>query len=66
MDKPKPNFDFELMSLTYKFRDFFLPRMNILKEVRIEPGFHVLDYGCGSGSYSINDGRKIRKKAGSA
>ena len=53
MDKPKPNWDFKLMSLTYKFRDFFLPRMNILKEVGIKPGSHVLDYGCGPGSYII-------------
>ena len=39
------------MSCGYKFRDFFLPRLNILKEVGIKPGFHVLDYGCGPGSY---------------
>lgn len=49
--KPKSNLDFRLMSFTYKFRDFLLPRMNILKEVGIEAGFHVLDFGCGSGSY---------------
>ena len=53
MDKPKSNLDFKLMSLTYKFRDFFLPRMIILKEIGIKPGFHILDYGCGSGSYII-------------
>ena len=51
--KPKSNLDFSLMSLTYKFRDFCLPRMDILKEVGIEAGFHVLDYGCGPGSYVI-------------
>jgi SAM-dependent methyltransferase len=39
--------------LSLKIRDFFLPRMNILKEVGIRPGFCVLDYGCGSGSYII-------------
>jgi ubiquinone/menaquinone biosynthesis C-methylase UbiE len=27
--------------------------MNILKEVGIKPGFHVLDYGCGPGCYII-------------
>ena len=54
MDKPMSNFDFKFMSLGYKFRDFFLPRMNILKEVGIKPGFHVLDYGCGPGSYIIS------------
>jgi len=53
MDKPKSNWDFKLMSLTYKFRDLFSPRMNILKEVGIKPRFHVLDYGCGPGSYII-------------
>jgi ubiquinone/menaquinone biosynthesis C-methylase UbiE len=51
MDKPKPNLDFRLMSLSYIFRDFRLPRRNILKEVGIKPGFTVLDYGCGPGSY---------------
>jgi len=51
MDNPKSNFDFKLMALTYKFRDLFLPRMNILREIGIKPGSHVLDYGCGPGSY---------------
>lgn len=53
MDKPMSNFLFQFMSLGYKFRDFFLPRLNILKEVGIKPGFHVLDFGCGPGSYII-------------
>jgi ubiquinone/menaquinone biosynthesis C-methylase UbiE len=51
MDKPKSNIDFKFMSLIYKFRNLFLPCKNILKEVGIKPGFHVLDYGCGPGSY---------------
>jgi len=51
MGKPMSNSHFKLMSLTYKFRDFFLPRKNVLKEAGIKPGFHVLDYGCGPGSY---------------
>jgi ubiquinone/menaquinone biosynthesis C-methylase UbiE len=51
MDKTMPNFHFKFMSFGYKFRDFFLPRKNILKEVGIQPGFHVLDYGCGPGGY---------------
>lgn len=49
--RPDPNLHFRLMFFTYKFRDFFVPRMKILKEARIEEGFHVLDYGCGPGSY---------------
>ena len=53
MDKPMPNFHFRFMSFGYKFRDFFLPRKNTLKEVGIKAGFHVLDYGCGPGGYII-------------
>lgn len=53
MDKSVSNFYFILMSFGFRFRDFFLPRMKILKEVGIKPGFHVLDYGCGPGSYVI-------------
>ena len=47
------NFMFRFMSLGYKYRDFFLPRKNVLKEVGIKPGFTVLDYGCGPGGYII-------------
>jgi len=53
MDKPMSDSHFKLMSFGYKFRDFFLPRMNVLKEAGIKPGFHVLDYGCGPGGYII-------------
>ena len=53
MDEPMSNFHFKFMSFGYKFRDFFLPRRNILKEVGVKPGFHVLDYGCGPGGYII-------------
>jgi len=47
------NLHFGFMSFGFRFRDIFLPRMNILKEVGIKPGFHALDYGCGPGSYII-------------
>jgi ubiquinone/menaquinone biosynthesis C-methylase UbiE len=53
MDKPASNRHFRLMSCKFKIRDLLLPRENILKEVGIEPGSQVLDYGCGPGSYSI-------------
>ncbi len=51
MDKPSSDLHFKGMSLMFKFRDFFSPRENVLKEVGIQPGSHVLDYGCGAGSY---------------
>jgi ubiquinone/menaquinone biosynthesis C-methylase UbiE len=51
MDKAESNLGFRLMAFGYKFRDLRLPRRDILKEVGIRPGFRVLDYGCGPGSY---------------
>ncbi len=53
MDNPVSNFHFRFMSFSFRFRDFFLPPKNVLKEVGIRPGSHVLDYGCGPGSYII-------------
>ena len=51
MDRPKSDFYFRFMCFTFRFRDLFSSRKSILKEVGIKPGFHILDYGCGSGSY---------------
>ena len=51
MDKPMSKVGFKLMALAFRIRDLFRPRMNLLKEVGIEPGFCILDYGCGPGSY---------------
>jgi ubiquinone/menaquinone biosynthesis C-methylase UbiE len=45
------DFGFKTMTFTFKVRDFFRPRTDIVKEVGIKRGFRVLDYGCGSGSY---------------
>jgi ubiquinone/menaquinone biosynthesis C-methylase UbiE len=53
MDKAESNLGFRLMAFGYRIRDLRLPRRNILKEVGIKPGFRVLDYGCGPGSYII-------------
>ncbi len=53
MDKPMTEFGFKAMSFFFKFRDFFQPRKKVLAEVNIEPGFKILDYGCGPGSYAV-------------
>ena len=53
MDEPMSNLGFRLMAFIFRLRDIFLPRQNILAEVGIKPGFSILDYGCGPGSYSI-------------
>ena len=44
---------FKLMTLAFWVRDLLRPRMDVLKEAGIEPGFCVLDYGCGPGSYIV-------------
>ena len=53
MDKPMSSIRFRLMSLMFKLRDIFLPRLDVLKEAGIESGFCVLDYGCGPGGYIV-------------
>ena len=53
MEKSKSVLGFKLMSLAFKMRDFFSPRINVLSEVGIKPGNSVLDYGCGPGSYIL-------------
>jgi ubiquinone/menaquinone biosynthesis C-methylase UbiE len=61
MDKRMSDFGFKTMAFAFKFRDFFRPRRNIVKEVGIKQGFHVLDYGCGSGSYIAAVARLVGK-----
>jgi ubiquinone/menaquinone biosynthesis C-methylase UbiE len=53
MDKPMSGIGFKLMSLMFKVRDFFRPRLDVLKEAGIESGVCTLDYGCGPGSYIL-------------
>ena len=48
MDRPISGVGFKLMSHMLKVRDFLRPRMDLLKEAGIKPGFCILDYGCGS------------------
>ena len=50
-DKLQSKFHFKSMSLIFRVRDLLLPRREVLEEVGIKPGFHVLDYGCGPGGY---------------
>jgi len=53
VDKTMSDFHFRVMSFGFWFRDRLVPRANILREVGLRPGFKVLDYGCGPGSYTI-------------
>jgi len=63
MDKAMPSFAFNMMAFSFKLRDLLQPRGNILKEVGIQPGFHVLDYGCGPGGY-VSDAAELVGESG--
>ncbi len=53
MNRFGQRFHFRCMSVFLKVRDLIYPRINILEEIGIKQGDHVLDYGCGHGSYII-------------
>ncbi len=42
---------FKTMALGFKVRDALKPRKEIIDEVGLKSGFHVLDFGCGPGGY---------------
>jgi ubiquinone/menaquinone biosynthesis C-methylase UbiE len=53
IDKPMNNLGFRFMTFYFRFRDYFTPPTKILKQVRIQAGSNILDFGAGSGSYSF-------------
>ena len=53
MDRPMNNLGFRFMSIYFRFRDYFFPPIKILEKVAIPAGSNVLDFGAGSGSYSV-------------
>jgi ubiquinone/menaquinone biosynthesis C-methylase UbiE len=63
MEEPDSDIVFHANTLMFKFRDFFFPRRKILEEAGIKPGFKILDYGCGSGSY-IPDASELAGPSG--
>jgi ubiquinone/menaquinone biosynthesis C-methylase UbiE len=53
IDRPMSNLGFRFMSMYFQFRDYFNPPTKILEQIGIQAGSNVLDFGAGSGSYSI-------------
>lgn len=47
------NLEFRFMSFYFRFRDYFAPPTKILEQIGIQAGSNILDFGAGSGSYSI-------------
>ncbi len=50
--EPMHELNFIIISFILKLRDVFYPPKYILKDIRVNPGDIVLDFGCGPGSYS--------------
>ncbi len=53
MGKSMSNLHFKAMALKLQLRDFLTPPEKTLREAGTKPGFHVIDYGCGPGGYSL-------------
>ena len=62
MEKLESDLNYESMCFFYKIRDFFNPPLNMLKEANINPGYNILDFGCGPGSYSVAAFKMIGEK----
>ncbi len=50
---------FKGMTLLFSIRDFIRPQQEILEEAELQPGFQVLDFGCGPGSYAILTAKQV-------
>jgi ubiquinone/menaquinone biosynthesis C-methylase UbiE len=50
---PMNNLACKFMSFFFNFRDFSPSPIKIIEQIGTGPGWNEIDYGCGSGSYSI-------------
>lgn len=54
------NLKFKMMSnVGMPIRNLFMPPAKMLSEIEINPGYQVLDYGCGPGAFTIMTAEKI-------
>ena len=58
-NKEQSNLDFRFMAFFFKIRDRFHPPIEKIKKANLQRGYVVLDYGCGSGSYTIAAAEKV-------
>ncbi|MCP4763588.1 MAG: class I SAM-dependent methyltransferase [archaeon] len=52
-EKPPNRIHFRMMSFMLKTRDIFQPPKQKIQNIGLKPGFTVLDYGCGPGSFIV-------------
>lgn len=48
-----PNLGFKMMSAFFAVRDLFNDPLKKIKNAKVSKGYHILDYGCGPGAYTI-------------
>ncbi len=53
------NLSYRLMTWTFQVADFLFPKDNRLADFGIQPGFVVVDYGCGPGRYLAEASRVV-------
>ncbi|TFF98575.1 MAG: methyltransferase domain-containing protein [Promethearchaeota archaeon] len=51
--KSESNIDFKMMAFFFKIRDFFRNPLEKVSKMNIKEGDNILEYGCGSGSFTI-------------
>ncbi len=54
------DFSYRMMAWTFRVADFLFPKHNRLADFGIQPGFVVVDYGCGPGRYLADASRLVR------
>lgn len=58
-NKPQSSLDFKFMAFFFKIRDIFNPPIEKIRNTSVQERDHVLDYGCGPGSYAIAAARQV-------
>ena len=53
------NLSFRAMTWMFRVADFFFPKHDHLATLGIQPGFTVVDYGCGPGRYIAEASRRV-------
>lgn len=53
------NLGFRFMSIYFLFRDYLSPPTKVFEKVGIQAGLTILDFGAGSGSYSIPSAQRV-------
>ena len=59
MSTSSSNVGFRMMACMFRIRDLLQSRARVLQEVELEPGFRVLDYGCGPGAYVPHVAKRV-------